>query len=237
MKPAVKIKNLVKSFESEGLRTEVLKNIDLEARPGEMLMIVGPSGCGKTTLLSCIAGVLHIDQGEIEIFGTPLTQISEDERIQFRGKNIGFIFQQFNLISTLDISENVSVPLLLSGMEENKALQQARDALEKVGLKDHLHKPPAKLSGGQQQRVAIARALVHKPKLIICDEPTSSLDGKTGHTVVGLLREISKDQDRSVIVVTHDHRIFEFADRIVEMEDGRIKKIYQHPQEFHTLSL
>lgn len=229
---AVEIKSLEKSFENGETKTEVLKGVNLECHTAEILMIVGPSGCGKTTLLSCIAGTLKIDRGHVVVFEEALEQLTEDQILEFRKKNIGFIFQQFNLIPTLTLIENVSIPLLLNSVDEEKALQESEKILERVGLRELKDRYPSQVSGGQQQRVAIARALVHDPKLIICDEPTSSLDGKTGHAVVQLLREIVVEHHRTVIIVTHDSRIFEFAHRIAEMEDGRVKNVYLDPQQF-----
>ncbi len=234
---SVVTKNLHKSFSDGSTKTHVLKGIHLECRPAEMLMIVGPSGCGKTTLLSCIAGTLEIDEGEVRLLGQNITAMSEEALISFRRAHLGFIFQQFNLIPTLNLTENVSIPLILNGYEEEEAEEISSRMLSSVGLGEKLKQRPSQLSGGQQQRVAIARALVHKPELVICDEPTSSLDGKTGHSIVALLKEIAQNSHRSVILVTHDSRIFHFADRIVEMDDGRIKQIYNDPSEFTRKSL
>ncbi len=232
MKVAVDIQSLEKSFASGESRTEVLKKVDLQGMRGEILMIVGPSGCGKTTLLSCIAGTLKIDRGHISVFGQSLETLSEEEILEFRKKNIGFIFQQFNLIPTLSLLENVNIPLLLNGVDEEEASFSAEKMLSRVGIGELKNRYPSQISGGQQQRVAIARALVHDPQIIICDEPTSSLDGKTGHSVVQLLREIVIEHHRTAIVVTHDSRIFEFGHRIAEMEDGRVKNVYLDPQQF-----
>jgi len=174
---------------------------------------VGPSGCGKTTLLSVICGTLSIDSGSIGVFGHDLGAMSDAEVTLFRSRNVGFIFQQFNLIPTLTVVENVSIPLILQGWNYRKAEEKAAAVLEDVGLGARLRSFPKQLSGGQQQRVAISRALVHEPKLIICDEPT-----------LELLKRSACAPDRCVIVVTHDSRIFSFADWISEMEDGRVVK-------------
>jgi len=194
-----------------------------------MTYIVGPSGCGKTTLISVIAGILTAEKGEVELFGTRLRSLENAELSRFRAEAIGFIFQQFNLLPALTAVENASVPLLINGESEAKATRKARDLLAAVGLQDHLDKFPAQLSGGQQQRVAIARALVHEPQLVISDEPTASLDAQTGQSAMELLREHALSPDRAVIVVTHDDRIFRFADRIVRMSDGRITGIELPP--------
>jgi putative ABC transport system ATP-binding protein len=194
-----------------------------------MTYIVGPSGCGKTTLISVIAGILTAEKGEVELFGTRLRSLENAELSRFRAEAIGFIFQQFNLLPALTAVENASVPLLINGESEAKATRKARDLLAAVGLQDHLDKFPAQLSGGQQQRVAIARALVHEPQLVISDEPTASLDAQTGQSAMELLREHALSPGRAVIVVTHDDRIFRFADRIVRMSDGRITGIELPP--------
>ena len=224
-KIAVEVSGLEKSFENGEARTQVLKGIDLTCYAGEILMIVGPSGCGKTTLLSCMAGTLEIDRGHVTVFGNEVTSMSDDELLSFRASHLGFIFQSFNLIPTLTLAENVSVPMLLNFYDEKEALSKSVELLNRVGLEGRFDSRPHQLSGGQQQRVAIARALVHEPNLVICDEPTSALDGKTGQTVVALLKEVALSEDRAVIIVTHDSRIFEFADRLAEMNDGHIEKI------------
>jgi putative ABC transport system ATP-binding protein len=202
-----------------------LRGIDLEVRRGELLMLVGPSGCGKTTLISVIAAILDQDSGKCEVLGRDLQHMSQSERARFRGVSIGFVFQLFNLLPALTAVENVSVPLLINGISWRHAEVRARDVLKAVGLGIRLSARPTQLSGGQQQRVAIARALVHDPKLIVCDEPTSNLDHKTGRSVMEVLRGVAKGPDRALIVVTHDTRIFEFADRIAHMDDGKIIEV------------
>jgi len=199
-----------------------LRGIDLDVHPGEFLMLVGPSGCGKTTLISIIGGMLNADEGECMVLGTNLSDMNVSARARFRGSNIGFVFQSFNLLPALSAAENVAIPLLLQGTPRRQAEQRARAALDTVGLRDRSDALPAHMSGGQQQRVAIARALVHEPRLIICDEPTSNLDHDTGHNVMQTLREIGRTPGRTLIVVTHDPRIFGFADRIAHMDDGRV---------------
>lgn len=195
------------------------------------MMLVGPSGCGKTTLLSAIAGTLRIESGSIQVFGHPLEKMSGSALTRFRAKNIGFIFQQFNLIPTLSIAENVGVPLLIQGVSSSKALKRSREILEKVGLGNRWKDRPTKLSGGQQQRVAIARALIHEPPLVICDEPTAALDAQNGEIVMDLFRQVARASDRAVIIVTHDNRIFSYADRIARMDDGEIIDIKEQPQQ------
>src|ERR1044071_7509775 len=221
---AVKTNTVCKGFGQGESRTEVLKDVNFEARMGELLMLVGPSGCGKTTLLSVIAGTLGTDRGEVEVFDSPLHKMDKQSVTQFRAANIGFIFQQYNLIPTLNGIENVSVPLRIQGATAAVAEKKAAEMLGTVGLGQRMHHRPNMLSGGQQQRVAIARALVHDPKLIICDEPTAALDSENGAKVMQILRAVAAKPDRCVIIVTHDNRVFKHADRMTHMEDGRIIK-------------
>ncbi|WP_404423534.1 ABC transporter ATP-binding protein [Nibricoccus sp. IMCC34717] len=224
---ALQLLGVEKSFGAGDTVTRALRHTDFEARRGELLLLVGPSGCGKTTLLSILAGTLLADAGEVNVLGHALHTLSESERTRFRSRHLGFIFQQFNLIPTLSVAENVAVPLLIQGLSLDAALARARAILEVVGLGNRFAEAPNKLSGGQQQRIAIARALVHEPPLIVCDEPTSALDRENGHLVMDLLRNVARDPNRTVIVVTHDPRIYHFGDRMAEMEDGRIFKTLQ----------
>ena len=223
---AVQTVALVKNYGRGDNLVQALKGVDFEARCGELLMIVGPSGCGKTTLLSVICGTLGYDSGSAAIFGKDLAGMSTAQLTAFRGRNVGFIFQQFNLIPSWTALENVSVPLLLNGVGRAKAEKASAALLAEVGLQDKLQVRPGQLSGGQQQRVAIARAIVHEPRLLICDEPTAALDAASGRKVLELLKERACRPDRCVIIVTHDSRIFSFADRIAEMEDGQIKAVH-----------
>lgn len=227
--PAIRLSRVDKAFGSGEARIYALKQADFEARAGELIMLVGPSGCGKTTLLSVLAGTLRADAGEIEAFGRRLDGLSQSELTDFRRRNLGFVFQSFNLIPTLTVRENVMVPLLIQGAPRAEAVRRADAMLAKVGLAGREDGPPTLLSGGQQQRVAIARALVHEPRLLICDEPTSALDKDTGQRVMAMIRELSRSPDRCVVVVTHDHRIFRHADRVAEMEDGRIRRVVDDP--------
>jgi putative ABC transport system ATP-binding protein len=222
---AVRCRGITKTYGTGDASAIALRGIDLEVYRGELLMLVGPSGCGKTTLISVIAAILDQNSGDCEVFGQNLQRMSRNERTRFRGESIGFVFQLFNLLPALNSIENVAIPLLINGISPKESEARAIAALEQVQLEDHLDSLPGQLSGGQQQRVAIARALVHDPKLIVCDEPTSSLDHQTGHSVMEILRGVAKSHDRSLIVVTHDPRIFEFADRIAHMDDGKIVDI------------
>lgn len=227
---AVHVRDVTKTFGTGDAAVQALKGVHFDAREGELLMIVGPSGCGKTTLLSVMAGTLEFDSGEVDVFGSELHRMSKKDITRFRGQNIGFIFQQFNLIPALTCIENVSVPLLINGVSQAQAEKKAAELLEFVGLGKRGNDSPSKLSGGQQQRVAIARALVHDPKLVICDEPTSALDKDTGSKIMELLRKVANAPGRCVIVVTHDSRIYHYADRMTEMEDGRVSRVHEAPQ-------
>ena len=220
--PAVSCREVRKSFGEGDAAVEVLRGVDFEAVQGELTFLVGPSGCGKTTLISVIAGLLDRSGGKVELFGQDLEQLTPRERILFRRKNLGFVYQQFNLLPALTAAENVAVPLLAAGLPRREALNRAKELLVKLGLGQRLEALPEKLSGGQQQRVTLARALVHEPRLIICDEPTAALDHATGEAVMDLLAENAVHPERAVIVVTHDSRVFQYADAIAHMDDGRI---------------
>lgn len=221
----VTVRAVDKHFGDGPDRIHVLKHVHLQAAAGEILMLCGPSGCGKTTLLSAIAGTLAIERGEIEVFGHPLHQMSAAALTAFRSIHIGFIFQQFHLIPTISVAENVAVPLFIQGVGRGPAIRRARDALAAVGLADRWRHPPPRLSGGQQQRVAIARALVHEPPLVICDEPTAALDAMNGERVLELFRHVARSPGRAVIIVTHDNRILPYADVIARMDDGEIIEV------------
>jgi putative ABC transport system ATP-binding protein len=222
---AVMCRGVTKVYDAGGTKVTALGGIDLDVPFGELTMLVGPSGCGKTTLISVIAGILEHDHGECHVFGENFKQMSDKKRTAYRGHNIGFVFQAFNLLPTLNAAENVAVPMLINGYSRREAMERAEEALRRVNLGDRRKSLPKELSGGQQQRVAIARSLVHSPKLIVCDEPTSALDHETGHKVMELLREVAVGADRARIIVTHDSRIFEFADRIAKMDDGRVTQV------------
>jgi putative ABC transport system ATP-binding protein len=226
---AVRCRGIAKSFPAGDGVVEVLHGIDIEVPAGGLTMLVGPSGCGKTTLISIIAGILSPTNGEVEIGGTKITQLRDAEKVAFRRNAVGFIFQQYNLLPALTAAENAAIPLVAAGMKMGRAVPAAAAILERIGMGAHLGKLPNQLSGGQQQRVAIARALVHAPRLIVCDEPTAALDAETGQTVLEILKDAALAPDRAVIVVTHDSRIYRFADRIAAMEDGRIRSIRTAP--------
>jgi putative ABC transport system ATP-binding protein len=221
--PAVHCAGITKTYGGGSNSVRALRGVDLDVNPGELLMLVGPSGCGKTTLISIIAGILDYDDGHCTLYGDDIAHLKKKERALYRGKNVGFVFQAFNLVPALSAAENVAVPLLINGIKTDEALTRAANSLSVVDLQGREASFPAQLSGGQQQRVAIARALVHNPRIVVCDEPTSALDHDTGTQVMQVLRGLTGE--RALIIVTHDARIFEYADRIAYMDDGRIVKI------------
>jgi len=222
---AVRCRDLAKSFASAAGTVRALRGIDLDVPRGSITMLVGPSGCGKTTLISIVAGILAADSGHCIILGTEVSTLSTGRQLAFRAKNIGFIFQQFHLLPTLTVGENVAVPRVINGETRTAAGIAAAAVLARVGLAHRVDDAPGVLSGGEQQRVAIARALVHAPALVVCDEPTSALDHDTGQHILELLRQMVRERGTTVLIVTHDNRIFPFADRILRMDDGRITGI------------
>ncbi|MCI0652074.1 MAG: ABC transporter ATP-binding protein [Planctomycetes bacterium] len=226
---AIRCRSVTKAYGTGYARVTALRGVDLDVKCGELLLLVGPSGCGKTTLISVIAGILDRDGGECRVFGSDFQELPAGERTRARGRQVGFVFQAFNLLPTLNAAENVAVPLLIAGVARRQALARARDALAQVGLAERASALPAQLSGGQQQRVAIARSLVHEPRLIVCDEPTSSLDHANGEKVMEIMRAHALGPERALVIVTHDARIFHYADRIAEMDDGRITNVKNPP--------
>ncbi len=219
---AIQAMGLNKWFGEGETRTNAVKDVSFDAHFGEMLYVVGPSGSGKTTMLSMISGILRPNGGTVKIEGQEIWTMSNDALAEFRLHKIGFVFQDYHLFPRLTTAENVAIPLILQKRPWNDALKEAALNLEVVGLKARADLPPVKLSGGEQQRVAIARAIVSRPDILILDEPTASLDGDTGRNIVRFVREHILSDKRCIIIVTHDSRIYEFADRIVRMEDGRI---------------
>jgi putative ABC transport system ATP-binding protein len=222
MSAAIRVEGVVKDFAVGDSSLRVLHGISTELRSGQLTYLVGESGSGKTTLISIIAGILNPTEGRVEVFGTDIYRLSNTGLVEFRLDTIGFIFQQYNLLPTLTAAENAAVPLIAKGMRRAEAVERGRALLDRLGIGDKADKLPRQLSGGQQQRVAIARALVHEPRLVVCDEPTAALDARSGRRVMDLLREVALASERAVIIVTHDNRIFDLADRILAMEDGRI---------------
>ncbi len=214
--------------------TRALRGVDLDVPYGELLMLVGPSGCGKTTLVSIVAGTLEPTAGVVNVLGHDLAAMSNGRKVRFRRDNVGFVFQAYNLLPALTAAENAAVPLLIAGWKRKAAVEAASGVLDHLGLGDRLTNLPSELSGGQQQRVAIARALVHEPRLLVCDEPTSALDAENGRITMELIQRIAVQPDRAVIVVTHDSRVYSFADRIASMEDGRIESVTSGPHVSQT---
>ncbi len=229
--PLLRCHGVTKTYGQGNAAVQALRGVDMEVNAGELLMLAGPSGCGKTTLISVLAGLLPRDEGDCSVFGQDYKQMSPGETTQFRGINIGFVFQAFDLIPALTAVENAAVPLIIHGMKLREATTHARKVLQEMDFDDRMMDSlPAGLSGGQQQRVAIARAMIHTPQLIVCDEPTSALDSESGRKVMELMRRFALGENRALVVVTHDERILEFADRIARMEDGRIIQIEKPPE-------
>lgn len=222
---AVVCREIIKEFGAGDTKTLALRGVDLDVLPGQMTLLVGQSGCGKTTLISIVAGLLTATSGSLSVLGQDVMKMNGTQLVRFRQQNIGFVFQQYNLLPTLNAAENAAVPLIIAGQPRRQAIEAAKQILESVGLGSRMHLMPNQLSGGQQQRVAIARALVHEPRLLVCDEPTAALDAQSGQTVMELLRRVALQPDRAVIVVTHDNRVFSFGDRIIHMDDGRVTQV------------
>jgi putative ABC transport system ATP-binding protein len=210
-------------YQSGKEKYQVLHRVDLTVKPGDIQLLMGPSGSGKTTFLSILAGILTPTAGSVRLLGQEITKLSQAKLAQFRLQNIGFIFQGFNLFPALSALENVEVALNLKRIRGTAARKQAVELLEQVGLLDRASQLPQDLSGGQKQRVAIARALAGNPKLIMADEPTAALDSHNGHAVIELLRQLAKEKDRTVLIVTHDPRIIDVADHVAYLEDGVLK--------------
>ena len=222
---AVSCRGVTKVFGTGDAAVQALRGVDVDVQLGELTLLVGPSGCGKTTLISVVAGLLDPTAGDVEVLGEDLRDLRGRRLVDFRGRNIGFVFQQYNLLPALTAAENAAVPLIIAGWNRRRAVARAGEVLDQVGLGDKVNSRPNQLSGGQQQRVAIARALVHEPKLLVCDEPTAALDAQSGQTVMELIREVAVQPDRSVIVVTHDSRVYRFGDRMILMSDGKVERV------------
>ena len=219
---AISATGLVKWFGEGEAKTIAVKDTNLEAYFGEILFIVGPSGSGKTTLLSMISGILRPNSGVVTVKGVNIWNLSNDKLAEFRLNTIGFVFQDYHLFPRLTTAENVAIPLILKQNDWDESITEAKKYLETVGLKGRGEILPVKLSGGEQQRVAIARAIASGPEILILDEPTASLDGDTGRMIISFVKEKILNENRCILIVTHDARINEYADRIIHMEDGRI---------------
>ena len=222
---AVQAIDLVKWFGAEDIRTYAVRDVSFEAYNGEMLYITGPSGSGKTTLLSMISGILRPNSGTVVVEGKEIWKLTPNELADFRLHTVGFVFQDYHLFPRLTTVENVALPLILKRQDWDKSLEEAMEFLDVVGIRDRASLTPVKLSGGEQQRVALARAIVSRPDLLILDEPTASLDGVTGRKIISFIRENILNEHRCILIVTHDARINEYADRNIRMEDGRIVDI------------
>jgi putative ABC transport system ATP-binding protein len=221
----LQVANVTKRYGRGATEVTAVHDVSLSVRPGEIVLIMGPSGSGKTTLLSMLGALLRPTEGEIRLNGQIISALAENRLPDIRLRQFGFIFQDFNLLSALTTLENVAIVAQLAGLKNGAARQKATALLADLGLEHRLHFLPEKLSGGEKQRVAIARALVNDPALILADEPTANLDSKIGHEIMRLLRRIAKEQNRSVIIVSHDQRIKDIADRVLWLEDGRFKEI------------
>jgi len=220
---AIQATGVTKWFGEGEAKTMAVNEVNLEAKFGEMVYIVGPSGSGKTTLLSILSGILRPNSGAVSVEGVDIWSLDSDHLADFRLGKIGFVFQDYHLFPRLTTVENAAIPLILKGKNWDEAVDEAKKYLEIVGLKNRAELPPVKLSGGEQQRVAIARAIGSQPDILIMDEPTASLDGDTGQAIVGFVKKNVLNEHRCILVVTHDDRIYEFATRILHMEDGRLK--------------
>jgi putative ABC transport system ATP-binding protein len=224
---AVRAEGLVKWFGEGDTRTFAIREVSFEAYFGEMLYIEGPSGSGKTTLLSMISGILRPNSGRVIVKDKDLWSLSNDQIADFRLNTVGFVFQDYHLFPKLTTVENVAIPLILKKIDWNESITRALQYLEIVGIKDRAYVTPVKLSEPEQQRVAIARAIASRPDIMIFDGPTASLDGDTGRRIVAFVKKNILDENRCIIIVTNDSRIFEYADRIIRMEDGKIIGIHK----------
>lgn len=229
---AIDAADVTKAYGKGENRVIALAGADLRVPYGELVMLVGPSGCGKTTLISILAGLLARDAGSCNVLGVDPQALRNGPRTAWRGRNVGFVFQQFNLVPTVTAQENVAIPLLIQGTSRAEAMDRAGEMLRKVGLGGRERSLPLEMSGGQQQRVAIARALATNPRLLVCDEPTSALDGATGQSVMELIARVAHEDGHAVVVITHDERIFRFANRIIHMDDGRVTRTEVPPKEY-----
>ena len=218
----ISARGIHKTYNANGVRVYALKGVDFAVKRGEMVGVMGPSGCGKTTLLNCLSGLDRFDQGEVEIEGTQLPSMTDDQLTEYRARRMGFVFQLYNLLPALSNVENVEMPLLLSGISSSRSRRRALEVLEMVGLPGVAGRLPAELSGGQRQRVTIARALVNEPAIISADEPTGDLDSDTTEEIMDLLCRLNKENRQTFVLVTHSDEVACRADRIVRMRDGLI---------------
>ena len=220
MVPALHAMGVWKVYPSGDGRVDAVRGVDLTVHAGEMVAITGPSGCGKTSLLNVLSGLDAPSAGTVLVQGDSLFDLDDDRRTRLRGERLGFVFQAFNLLPVLNATENVEIPLLLSGQPAHDVRVKALDALSSVGLADRADHLPAMLSGGQQQRVAVARAVVHRPSIVLCDEPTGNLDSATSDEVLDLMAGLCRDEGMTFLIVTHDDAVAARCDRILRMSDG-----------------
>ena len=219
----IEARNVTKTYVTGAQRVDALRGVDFAVERGEMVAIMGPSGCGKTTLLNCLSGLDEFDAGDVRIAGTSLRDMSDNQKTDYRARNMGFVFQVYNLLPVLSAIENVELPLLVSGVQPKAARKSALAALDTVQLTPWAHHRPAELSGGQRQRVTIARSLVNNPAIVWADEPTGALDSEAAGAIMDLMCRLNKEQAQTFVVVTHAEDVGERGDRIVRMRDGRIE--------------
>lgn len=222
MAPIITAQQVHKTFRNDQIEVHALRGVDISVDAGEMVAIMGPSGCGKTTLLNCLSGLDEFDSGEIIIEGANLRSMNDRMRTRYRAERMGFVFQTYNLLPVITAVENVELPLLVGGVRPAEARQRALTTLDQVGLADRVHHRPAELSGGQRQRVTIARALVNNPAIVWADEPTGNLDSKSAMDILTLMRDLNRQRNQTLVIVTHDPAIGALCDRIVRMQDGQI---------------
>ncbi len=224
MSEAIAIRGVTKNYDEGATKTLALDGVDLTVNRGQVTLLMGPSGSGKTTLLSIMGCILRPTAGQVLLGGNDVTALREADLPAVRLRHIGFVFQGFNLFPTLTAGENVELSLGLKGLNRSAAKDEARRLLAAVGIAEKYNAYPAEISGGQKQRVAIARAVAGSPEVILADEPTAALDSQTGKTIVEMMAKLAHDENRAVVIVTHDNRLVEYADRIVRLEDGRIAR-------------
>jgi putative ABC transport system ATP-binding protein len=232
--PLIKVEGICKSFGKGDAKVDVLNNIDLDIYSGEFVVFFGPSGCGKSTLLNCVAGLEIPDKGRIVVRGDDLSKLNKAELAKFRNKKIGIIFQQFNVLKSFNVLENIALPQTFGGVSKGRRLKRAAHLLEMFGLSKLAKRIPTEISGGQQLRVAIARSLVNNPWILICDEPTGNLDSKASDEVMELLNKLNAVSKRTVVLVTHNPDHLKFAHRVVYLKDGQISKIAQNKSHDHV---
>lgn len=234
LEPVAILSKVIKTYKMDSVEVPVIRGVDFLVRPGHFTVLLGPSGSGKTTLLNMLGCIDRPDQGQVTVAGTDVNALSDDELSDFRSKNIGFIFQNFNLLPVLTAYENIEYPLILAGMTKERRHKRVLKLLEAVGLTDRANNRPGQLSGGQRQRVAIARALARKPKLVIADEPTANLDSKTGAAILSLMRKMQERYKISFVFSSHDREVIGAADDLISLRDGVIESIRRKRLDAHA---